>query len=116
MPDPVIGGRTVSLNIPSSISTSPQFPAAYAACKHLLPDNGVPKGNAITPADQADYLKAAACMRSHGVLNFPDPVFENGSVAFRARTPIDTNSSEYKSALATCQKLIPAGLPYSSSG
>jgi hypothetical protein len=80
-----------------------------------LPDNGVPSGT-ITPADQADYLKAATCMRSHGVPNFPDPVFENGSVTFTVRTPIDTSSSQYESALATCQKLIPAGLPYSSPG
>ena len=94
---------------------SPHFTAAYNACRHLLPNNGVPR-NAITPADQADYLKAAACMRSHGFPNFPDPVFENGSVAFKIRTPIDTSSSLYKSALATCQKLVPAGLPYSSPG
>ena len=54
-------------------------------------------------------------MRSHGVPNFPDPSFEDNSVEFNETTPIDTNSPQYKSALATCQKLIPAGLPYSST-
>lgn len=55
-------------------------------------------------------------MRSHGVPNFPDPTFQNNSVTFNAPgSNIDTSSSQYKSALATCEKLIPAGLPYSPS-
>jgi hypothetical protein len=95
---------------------TPQFTAANKACQHLLPKKGGSAGtNTITPADQADYLKAAACMRSHGVPNFPDPTFENNSVEFNNPTPIDTNSPQYKSALATCQRLIPSGLPYSST-
>jgi len=115
MPEPVIEGRSVHIVLtPGLDPNSPRFTAANNACKHLLPDNGVP-GNTITAADQADYLEAAACMRAHGVPNFPDPAFENGNVTFNIRTSIDTNSSEYKSALAVCQKLIPAGLPYSSS-
>jgi hypothetical protein len=116
MPDPTIEGRTVHIVVtPGLDPNSPQFTAANNACKHLLPSNGVPKGNTVTPADQADYLEAAACMRSHGVPRFPDPSFENGGVTFSIQTSIDTSSSQYKSALATCQKLIPAGLPYSSS-
>jgi hypothetical protein len=117
MPDPDISGNHVSINITASSGVnpnSPQFAAAYNACKHLLPNGGVSKGNTITSADQADYLQAAACMRSHGIPNFPDPTFANNSVEFNARTPIDANSLQYKSALGTCQKLIPAGLPYSS--
>ena len=68
----------------------------------------------ITPADQADYLKAAACMRSHGVPDFPDPTFENNTVTFNIPPNIDPNSSQAKSAVATCAKLIPPGLPYSN--
>jgi hypothetical protein len=71
---------------------------------------------AITPADQADYLKAARCMRSHGVPDFPDPTFENNSVKFNIPSGIDPNSSRSKSAAATCSKVIPAGLPYSKGG
>jgi hypothetical protein len=117
MPDPDISGNHVSINIGASSGVnpnSPQFAAAYNACKHLLPNGGAAKGSRITSADQADYLKAAACMRSHGIPNFPDPTFADNSVEFNARTPIDANSPQYKSALETCQKLIPAGLPYSS--
>ncbi|HTV10455.1 MAG TPA: hypothetical protein VME20_01210 [Acidimicrobiales bacterium] len=115
MPDPVMEGHSVHIVVTPGLDPSSQrFTAADNACRHLLPNNGVSR-DTITAADQADYLKAAACMRSHGAPNFPDPTFENGSVTFNVRTPIDTSSSEYKSALATCQKLIPAGLPYSSS-
>jgi hypothetical protein len=68
----------------------------------------------ITPADQADYLKAAECMRSNGVPDFPDPTFENNTVTFNTPPNIDPNSSRAKSAVATCSNLIPPGLPYSN--
>jgi hypothetical protein len=68
----------------------------------------------ITPADQRDYLKAAECMRSHGVPDFPDPTFGNNTVTFNVPPNIDPNSSQAKSAVATCSKLIPPGLPYSN--
>ena len=68
----------------------------------------------ITPADQADYLKAAECMRSHGVPDFPDPTFGKNTVTFNVPPNIDPNSSQAKSAVATCSKLIPPGLPYSN--
>ena len=111
MPDPVVSGQSVQIKVDPN---APHFTAAYNSCRDLLPNNGVPKIT-ISPADQADYIKAAACMRSHGVTNFPDPVFQDGSVRFQIRSPIDTNSPQYKSALATCQRLIPTGLPYSST-
>jgi len=66
----------------------------------------------ITPADRADYLNAARCMRSHGVPDFPDPTFENDSVKFNIPPNIDPNSSQAKRAEAICVKLIPPGLPY----
>jgi hypothetical protein len=122
MPEPNIkkSGSHRSVNIDANAGVdpnSPQFAAAIDACKHLLPNDGVPSaGRTITPADQADYLKGAACMRSHGILDFPDPTFRNNTVTFTSSSRIDVNSSQYKSAVTTCQKLIPAGLPYSSSG
>jgi hypothetical protein len=70
----------------------------------------------ITPADQADYLKAASCMRSHGIPDFPDPTFENNTVTFNVPPNIDPNSSQAKTAVAICAKLIPSGLPYSNGG
>jgi hypothetical protein len=118
MPDPDFSGGHVNIDINASSGVdpkSPRFTAANNACKYLVPKGGTPGADTITPADQADYLKAAACMRSHGIPNFPDPTFQNNDVEFNTPTPIDTKSSQYRSALATCQKLIPAGLPYSST-
>jgi hypothetical protein len=68
----------------------------------------------ITPADQADYLNAASCMRSHGVPDFPDPTFANNTVTFDIPSNIDPNSPQARTAVATCAKLIPPGLPYSN--
>jgi hypothetical protein len=122
MPEPSISknGRSASIDINASSGidpNSPQFKAATKACDHLLPNKGVPSaGQTITPADQADYLKGAACMRSHGFPNFPDPSFHDNTVSFTTTSPINANSSQYQNALTICQKLIPAGLPYSSSG
>lgn len=120
-PAPVRKGNSVQENITAGSGVdpnSPQFTAARNACKHLLPNRGVPgpsPGQTITAAERADYVKAAACMRSHGVPDFPDPTFQGGSVAFNSQASIDTNTPEYESALTRCRKLIPAGLPYSSS-
>ena len=110
------GHINIDINAGSGVDpSSPRFIAANRACKRLVLTGGpsASNGTTITPADQVDYLKAAECMRSHGVPNFPDPTFQNNSVEFNTTTPIDTNSSQYKTALDTCQKLIPTGLPYS---
>jgi hypothetical protein len=116
MPEPVVDGRHVHITVtPALDPNSPRFVAAYKACKHLLPNDGGPSADPITPADQADYLRAVACMRSHGFPNFPDPMFQGNTVTFGPTTPpIDTKSAKYGSALATCERLVPAGLPYSS--
>jgi hypothetical protein len=82
-------------------------------CKHVLPAS--PAAPTITAADRADYLRAAACMRSHGVAGFPDPTFQNGSVQTNIPSSIDQDASSFKSGATICTKLIPAGLPYSSA-
>jgi len=117
MPDPNSTGNGVHISITPGSGVdpnAPQFTRATNACKQLLPTNGA-ASDTITAADQADYLKAVACMRAHGVPDFPDPGFQDNSVTFDIRPPLDPSSSQYEKALATCQKLIPAGLPYSSS-
>jgi hypothetical protein len=83
-------------------------------CNHLL--GGSSEGQTITLTDRADYLQAAACMRTHGFPGFPDPTFQNNSVQTNIPSSINQDSSRFKSAATTCTKLIPAGLPYSSGG
>ena len=88
--------------------------AVTGACQNLLP--AVQGPAPLTAQDQRDYLRAAACMRSHGITNFPDPVFSGGSVNFAIPSSIDASSTRFTLARHTCERLIPAGLPYSSSG
>jgi hypothetical protein len=92
-----------------------QIRAATVACRDLLP---AVHGHApLTAQDQQDYLRAAGCMRSHGITSFPDPVFSGGGVSFpRISSSIDTSSPQFTRARQICQRLIPAGLPYSGSG
>jgi hypothetical protein len=50
--------------------------------------------------------KLAACMRAHGVPNFPDPS-PQGTIQFGSG--IDPHSPGFMSALSACRKLLPAG-------
>jgi hypothetical protein len=52
--------------------------------------------------------KFSACMRSHGVPNFPDPNGQ-GSITFGSSDGIDPGSPQFQSAQKACQKLLPNG-------
>ena len=89
--------------------------AATNACTNLNPAGQ--ESPTLTAREQQDYLRAAACMRSHGITNFPDPTFPGGHVNLpQISSSIDTSSTQFTQARQTCEKLIPAGLPYSRSG
>ncbi len=112
-PDPVIGPGQVSIRLTPTVASSPHFSSAQAACQHLLP--GKPTATQFSTQQEADYLKAAACMRSHNIVGFPDPVFPSpGNVKFPLPAGMDPNSPRFLAARAICQKLIPQGLPYSN--
>jgi hypothetical protein len=85
---------------------------AESACEHFLPA-GSPLRGVTTDQEQQDYLNGAACMRSHGIANFPDPVFSGSNVNFPIPSSIDTHSAQFVGAQQICQRLIPAGFPYS---
>jgi hypothetical protein len=88
--------------------------AATNACANLNPAG---QGNpTLTAQEQQDYLNAAACMRSHGITNFPDPTFPGERVNLPIPSSIDTNSRQFTQAAQTCTKLIPAGLPGTRPG
>jgi hypothetical protein len=114
-PDPTNNGTNVKILIGGSgiKPDTPQFNSAQSACSGLLPAGN--NGPTITPADRLDYLKAAACVRAHGVPEFPDPTFVDGQPSFDIPASISRNSTVVAKAIATCRKLIPAGLPYSGS-
>ena len=86
--------------------------AATGACASLNPAGQ--EDPILTAQDQQDYLRAAACMRSHGITGFPDPTFPGGHLNLQIPSSIDTTSRPFTQAAQTCTKLIPAGLPHSS--
>ena len=81
-PDPNSrGGLTINAGPGSGLNpNSPQFKHAQSVCSKYLPNGGK-----VDPAAQAKALKAAlkfsACMRSHGVRNFPDPQTSGGGIS-----------------------------------
>jgi hypothetical protein len=106
-------GSTPPIAAPASSTDVPPGTVPPGA----LPQNTRPQDTQtppITPADRLDYLKGAACMRSHGFPGFPDPTFGNNTVTFNIPPNIDPNSPQAKRAEAICAKLIPPGLPYSN--
>jgi hypothetical protein len=92
---------------------SAQFKKAEKACQKLAPQGG----NAPSAAEQAknreQELKFSACMRSHGVPKFPDPVFSDGGrrtqLRIDSKSGIDPDSPIFQAAQKTCQKLMPGG-------
>jgi hypothetical protein len=71
-----------------------------------------------TVSGEAEALAYAACMRAHGVANFPDPTVQNGSVGFSitAGDGVDQNSPQYQSARQACSSLRGGGTANSGSG
>jgi hypothetical protein len=115
-PDPTSGGVFDKSKLRrTGYSVSQVRAVEDGPCKRLVPNSGQSPGPAITPADRTDYLKAAACMRSHGYAAFPDPTFQNNTVQANVPSSIDQDSPPFKRVAATCTKLIPAGLPYSGN-
>jgi len=55
-------------------------------------------------------LAFSACMRSHGVPDFPDPTSNGGiSIPLQPGGSLDPNSPAYQAALHSCQSLLPPG-------
>lgn len=65
----------------------------------------------------AKYEAYARCMRSRGILDFPDPSTAGGGIAFNIhRSPgsdLDPTNSKFQAAKQSCQSLLPSGLAIS---
>lgn len=93
------GGSTSGVaSVGSSSTTTTVAPAAGAA------------GNSAT--DYTDAVSYAACMRSHGITNFPDPTSSGAFVTDRGELngqDVDQGSSQYSAAHKACSHLLPNG-------
>jgi hypothetical protein len=117
-PDPNAQG-VLSISSSSGIDpSSPQFQSAQHACSKYLPNGGQPPSPAQQAKMQAQALKFSACMRGHGVPNFPDPEFGNGKVAIRigASSGIDPQSPQFQAAQKACQGELPGKAGPGSNG
>lgn len=120
-PDPASNGEIPKQSVISAegaVSDS-QVQTAEGDCQQLIPPGVSLSGQppqTITAQQQQDYLKVSACMHSHGVANFPEPIFSGGTVAYPSiQHTINTQSTQFTQALQICRKFIPSGLPYSGS-
>jgi len=88
--------------------SNPHFGTAYSDCQHLLPSGPSSSGTKKIPS-QAQLVRFAQCMRSHGVPDYPDP---NPNVSLRtelAQLGIAPNSPRFQATLQTCDRLVPQG-------
>lgn len=106
-PDPTSGGGIqIQAQPVSGINpNSPAFQAAQHACQSLLPA-GKTSGS-VSPMVRAQLLRYSACMRAHGLPNYPDPTFNGNAVNFGNLSGIDHNSAQYQSALHACASRNP---------
>jgi len=99
-PDPNSQGNFPPLN-QQALGVSKQTSlTAQQACKHLLSSRG-----SATPQQRQQKIafgaKVAQCLRAHGYPNFPDPT----GLGSQALPPgIDTNSPQFQTTEATCEK------------
>ena len=114
--NPIASGNSITFTVSPSLGIgTPRYAHAASDCQPYLPPGVEPPGiQQITPADKGDYLKAVACIHTHGFPSVPDPTFTSGNVHISMPKSIDEKTPRFQRALATCRKLIPAGLPYSS--
>jgi hypothetical protein len=107
-PDPSAGGGfSLQRSLGSSAVTingqtvaGPTFLAAARACK-LFPGGG--SGPPPLTASQREHILAfAACMRSHGVPDFPDPNFSGGGLLRGLPSGVNPQSPAFRQAVTTC--------------
>ncbi len=88
---------------------SPQFQAAQQACAKELP-GGRPSPQQLAKAKQA-MLSYSACMRAHGLPDFPDPTFSGGNIGLRLRggpgSDLNPSSPTFQAAQKACQSDLP---------
>lgn len=87
--------------VPGVNAGTPRFASASKACQHLMPRIGKP----LSAAQQQmlrQMVKGAACMRTHGYPDWPDPTLQNGQINPGNPANVDMNSPQYQKAAKIC--------------
>lgn len=103
------GGMQLKISEGSGLDpNSPTFQAAQKACQKYMAPGGTPPGG--KPLDITKVAPWAACMRKHGLSNFPDPVPTDGALKLNlVGTGIDPSSATFDNAEKACHSLTPGG-------
>ena len=112
-PDPSSSGA-LSIGPGSGIDpNSSTFRAAQQACQKVLPNGGRPSPQQLAKMQQ-HLLAFSACMRSHGVPDFPDPTFTGGGAQLKLRassgSDLDPQSPRFQAAQTACQGNLPGNV------
>jgi hypothetical protein len=103
-PDP--GSQGQFSNLPSSVSDAGAKQASLSAqnaCRHLAPGGGGAGGsNELSPAEQHQMLQYSACMRAHGIPDFPNPTSNGFNFA---GTGINPGSPQLQTANHACSSI-----------
>jgi len=78
-PDPSSQG---TFTVTQALLNNPQIKSAAPSCRKLLPRGAVQIPPALQRKLDTQALQYAACMRTHGVPNFPDPTIRDGTIGF----------------------------------
>ncbi|HEX6488264.1 MAG TPA: hypothetical protein VF137_05230 [Candidatus Dormibacteraeota bacterium] len=111
-PDPGSrGGFSISAAPGSDLGPdSSAFQNAAKACQSRLPALKA-GGRGLTAAQKQQLLHYSACMRSHGITDFPDPDFSNGGGGFQISggpgSDLNPRSPSFQAAQQACQSFLP---------
>jgi hypothetical protein len=94
---------------------SPSFQHAQQHCVKYMPNGGKPPSPAQQAQMQAKALAFSACMRRHGLPDFPDPQFSSngsGSIGIRisanGNSDLNPQSPAFQNAQKACRSILPA--------
>jgi hypothetical protein len=105
-PDPN-GQGVITIHSGTGIDpNSPAFLSARSVCQKLLPNGGQPTPAQIAKRQQ-QMLAFSACMRVHGIKDFPDP--SNGGLRIQVHpgSDLDPNNPTFQKAQQACQNYLP---------
>jgi len=115
-PDPSSGNELANglpkVSVQQLEVSSSQYQAAQNACAHLLPNNGQ-MTQAQSQRDLNAMRRYAQCMRSHGVLTWPDPTYDpSAGWGFNlvGVHGFDPNSAQIENKMDECNRVLPPGV------
>jgi hypothetical protein len=114
-PVPDAQGNYNNAQVTALAQANPEYRNAHLQCASLLPNGG--SGLSATQIQQiqqqnlSDAVKAAHCMRTHGITNFPDPDASNQDAGVNWEPVIslimdgglNTSTPFYQAALTACK-------------